>query len=56
MVVQYTEQDMKDFEEYLKKYYNEIESKDKFNPTPGVHCRWCAYGRVSGTGNCKYSI
>jgi CRISPR/Cas system-associated exonuclease Cas4 (RecB family) len=55
MVVQYTEQDMKDFEEYLKKYYNEIESKDKFNPTPGVHCRWCGYGK-NGTGNCKYSI
>lgn len=55
MKIQYNEQDMKDLEEYIKKFYNEIDSKDKFEPTPGVHCRWCGYGK-NGTNNCKYSI
>jgi len=55
MKIQYTEQDMKDLEEYVKNFYKEIESKDKFEPTPGVHCRWCGYG-PNGTGNCQHSV
>jgi DNA helicase-2/ATP-dependent DNA helicase PcrA len=55
MKVEYGMEDMKNFEEYVRNFYKEIETKTKFDPKQGIHCRWCSYG-VNGTNNCKYSI
>lgn len=55
MTIKYTLEDMKDFEEFVRNFYKEIHSKDKFEPKRGVHCRWCSYGD-NGTGNCKYCL
>jgi DNA helicase II / ATP-dependent DNA helicase PcrA len=51
----YNEQDMKELQQFIIDFYNEIHSKSEFSPKQGTHCKWCSFGD-NGTKNCPYAL